>query len=592
MEELINCVKSQQSVTHFFANPNFVLDPHFLDEEQCSALHWAAITNSTDLLGMLIQAGGDANVIGGEMCQPPLHWAITNNCKEAAIFLLKNGAKVEIADKYGQNPLHIAAQYDTMELAAFICSINLELLKGQDYEGNTPSIWAAKRGSIGVLRVLLSFGADPDYTMADGNTAIHCALESDQPVAVATLVENGARTDKKNLKDETPLQLAYSLQRSGIVPFTQKYVIAHDMISLTPTDDNILRKVPLIGNAIRNSLRIRQILFGLIMFIGVVMCGVLIKYTATAYINVLLITAPSVMMTVVMLLQSMRLIGFMSPKFSPLHYVFYSYGLVGYATYFYDVLPLAGFLEIVIALTVTVIHAASFHMTWFSNPGFYEKLAPSVAASQIKEAFENGWNGDRLCPTCLIRRPLRSKHCNCCDRCCDEMDHHCPWVGNCVGKNNAHLFMMFLLSTLGIGACWMVGFYRYLRENSESTSFTDQLMDNLWYSYITGTGALVMLWVCMLTTQNLTNIFKGLTTNERINQHRPEYKYLQANVPNGRSHAFDKGWYGNLCCYVRSCGTDINIFFDDKCCNGKAEPTKNTFEIRIPKNEETVALLV
>jgi len=79
----------------------------------------------------------------------------------------------------------------------------------------------------------------------------------------------------------------------------------------------------------------------------------------------------------------------------------------------------------------------------------FSEIQPEVSPDGVGTAYPPS-NADsaadqRRCRHCQTTQLLRTKHCYDCGRCVYTFDHHCFWIGNCVGEKNLRLFYCYVL---------------------------------------------------------------------------------------------------------------------------------------------------
>lgn len=87
------------------------------------------------------------------------------------------------------------------------------------------------------------------------------------------------------------------------------------------------------------------------------------------------------------------------------------------------------------------------------NENYFKTKITKMQFKPIIKIVKNGVIKKlKYCSTCYIYRPPKTSHCKFCNNCVRGFDHHCLWLGNCIGELNYQSFIWFLLFTTVLNA--------------------------------------------------------------------------------------------------------------------------------------------
>ncbi|XP_067905237.1 palmitoyltransferase ZDHHC7 [Heterodontus francisci] len=132
------------------------------------------------------------------------------------------------------------------------------------------------------------------------------------------------------------------------------------------------------------------------------------------------------------------------------------------------------------------------------------------------------------CPKCCSIKPERAHHCSICKRCIRKMDHHCPWVNNCVGENNQKFFVLFtmyiaLISVHALILCGFQFFFCIREQWSECSGFSPPVTVIL-IIFLCLEGLLFLTFTSVMFGTQLHSICNDETEIERLKNEKPTWE--------------------------------------------------------------------
>uniref|UniRef100_A0A8C5DZL5 Palmitoyltransferase n=1 Tax=Gouania willdenowi TaxID=441366 RepID=A0A8C5DZL5_GOUWI len=486
-----------------------------------------------------------------------MHFTMYFSIKQYGIFercreLVEAGYDVRQPDKENVTLLHWAAINNRIDLVKYYISKGAIVDQLGGDLNSTPLHWATRQGHLSMVVQLMKYGADPSLIDGEGCSCVHLAAQFGHTSIVAYLIAKGQDVDMMDQNGMTPLM--WAAYRTHSVDPTRLLLTFNVSVNLGDKyhKNTALHWAVLAGNTT---------VISLLLDANANVDAQNIKVTLTEFINIKRTTssAPFTHMyhnvpSLLLLLQEFRQKVMLGTPFVVIW-------LVGFiADLDIDSWLIKGLMYAGVWIAVQFL--SKYVSSWKSDPGIIKASEEQKKKTIVELAETGSLDLSIFCSTCLIRKPIRSKHCAVCNRCIAKFDHHCPWVGNCVGSGNHRYFMGYLFFLLCM-ICWMIyGCISYWRIHCATSYAKDGFWLYLtqiascspWMFWMFLNSIFHFMWVAVLIMCQLYQIAAlGITTNERMNARR--YKHFKVTATSIES-PFNHGCFRNLIDFfeIRCCG--------------------------------------
>ena len=119
--------------------------------------------------------------------------------------------------------------------------------------------------------------------------------------------------------------------------------------------------------------------------------------------------------------------------------------------YFFILPYLEGYVQTLINVPSFILCLLFYFIFIGKDPGYKKNIQMEKDARgkyPLILKVNEGVDVRNYCPKCFIQKSYNIKHCFICDKCVEEFSHHCFWINKCIAKKNKELYIIFVFFSL------------------------------------------------------------------------------------------------------------------------------------------------